>query len=175
MGTRHLIGVIYGGEYKIAQYGQWDGYIEGGQGERVLNFIKTSDMSILKAKLSNCRFITDSEMKELFDTFVASLPKKDQMSNYDITEAFFKEYPELCRDTGAGILDIVYSSDTEVLLRDDHGFLDDTVFCEFAYIIDLDNNTFNCYTDSSEKYAECDLAAIPTVEELEAIYNNRNG
>ena len=29
MGTRHLIAVQLDGEYKIAQYGQWDGYPEG--------------------------------------------------------------------------------------------------------------------------------------------------
>jgi hypothetical protein len=26
MGTRHLIAVQLGGEYRVAQYGQWDGY-----------------------------------------------------------------------------------------------------------------------------------------------------
>ena len=48
MGTRHLIGVITGGRYKVAQYGQWDGYIKGGQGEAVLEFLKTVDLDIFK-------------------------------------------------------------------------------------------------------------------------------
>ena len=38
MGTRHFVGVIADGKYKIAQYGQFDGYIEG-QGATVLEFL----------------------------------------------------------------------------------------------------------------------------------------
>jgi len=39
MGTRHLICVVKGKEYIVAQYGQWDGYPTG-QGIGVLNFFK---------------------------------------------------------------------------------------------------------------------------------------
>lgn len=28
MGTRHLTAVVIDGDYKVAQYGQWDGYPE---------------------------------------------------------------------------------------------------------------------------------------------------
>lgn len=38
MGTRHLIAAKVDGEYKLAQYGQWDGYPEG-QGVAVLDFL----------------------------------------------------------------------------------------------------------------------------------------
>ena len=38
MGTRHLIAVQLDGEYKIAQYGQWDGYPDG-KGIDVLHFL----------------------------------------------------------------------------------------------------------------------------------------
>ena len=39
MGTRHLICAISDDEYRIAQYGQWDGYPEG-QGAAILEFLK---------------------------------------------------------------------------------------------------------------------------------------
>ena len=39
MGTRHLTAVHVDGEYKIAQYGQWDGYPEG-QGMTALTFAR---------------------------------------------------------------------------------------------------------------------------------------
>jgi hypothetical protein len=29
MGTRNLIAVFFDGEYRVAQYSQWDGYPEG--------------------------------------------------------------------------------------------------------------------------------------------------
>lgn len=168
MGTRHLIGVISGGEYKIAQYGQWDGYIEGGQGERVLSFIRKSDLAIFKEKLDNCRFLSDEEIEKLYNDF--EFATTDEVTK---SEAFFEAFPSLSRDTGAGILDIVYESDTVVFLKDDQDFIDDRIFCEFAYIIDLDKHELRCYTDASNKFAECDLSAIPTAQELEAIYYNQ--
>jgi hypothetical protein len=38
MGTRHLIAAKIDGVYKLAQYGQWDGYPDG-QGVAVLDFL----------------------------------------------------------------------------------------------------------------------------------------
>ena len=38
MGTRHLIGVIKDGAYRVAQYGQWDGYPEGVGAELLKSF-----------------------------------------------------------------------------------------------------------------------------------------
>ena len=38
MGTRNLVCVVKGGEYKVAQYGQWDGYPTG-QGETIVEFL----------------------------------------------------------------------------------------------------------------------------------------
>ena len=45
MGTRHLICVVSDNQYRIAQYGQWDGYPEG-QGAAILEFLK-SPMAML--------------------------------------------------------------------------------------------------------------------------------
>ncbi len=41
-GTRNLTCVVVGGEYKVAQYGQWDGY-PSGQGLTALNFLRGMD------------------------------------------------------------------------------------------------------------------------------------
>jgi hypothetical protein len=38
MGTRNLVAVQIDGQYKIAQYGQWDGY-HSGKGLEVLEFL----------------------------------------------------------------------------------------------------------------------------------------
>lgn len=48
MGTRNLTAVYLDGQYKVAQYGQWDGYPEG-QGITVLTFLRDKmDLELFK-------------------------------------------------------------------------------------------------------------------------------
>ena len=62
MGTRHLIAAKIDGVYKLAQYGQWDGYPEG-QGVAVLDFlVNKMDVAAFTAALRNCRFISNMEI-----------------------------------------------------------------------------------------------------------------
>ena len=53
MGTRNLTAVMIDGEYKVAQYGQWDGY-PSGQGLTCLHFLReTMDEDKFKAATPN--------------------------------------------------------------------------------------------------------------------------
>jgi len=52
MGTRHLICVVLDNEYRVAQYGQWDGYLTG-QGKEIVNFLLTCDLTKFKDKIKN--------------------------------------------------------------------------------------------------------------------------
>ena len=47
MGTRHMIGVVSDGKYRVAQYGQWDGY-PSGQGVGILEFLIDGNLDALK-------------------------------------------------------------------------------------------------------------------------------
>ncbi len=60
MGTRHMIGVVKDGQYKVGQYGQWDGY-PSGQGSVVLDFLRSADLNDFRESLNKCRFITQDE------------------------------------------------------------------------------------------------------------------
>ena len=52
MGTRHLTCVVKDGDYKVAQYGQWDGY-PSGQGIDILTFLREElNRDVLLPKLS---------------------------------------------------------------------------------------------------------------------------
>jgi len=64
MGTRHLIAVAIDGEYKVAQYGQWDGYFEG-QGVDVLNFLKNVDYNEFKNQVRNLTWITPEDIETI--------------------------------------------------------------------------------------------------------------
>ena len=57
MGTRNLVAVQIDGQYKIAQYGQWDGY-PSGKGLEVLEFLRErmNEEAFVKA-LRNSSFI----------------------------------------------------------------------------------------------------------------------
>jgi hypothetical protein len=68
---------------------------------------------------------------------------------------------------------MVMESENGLELCDNADFLNDGLFCEFAYIIDLDEQKLYCYSCGTEcKWGEFQLNALPTNEELEAAYNN---
>lgn len=139
MGTRNLTVVKLDGEYKIAQYGQWDGYPEG-QGIKCLNFFRNlySDKRFreeFEQKLRLCRFASDEELERDFYT------KKN----------WWNIYPELTRDVGADVLNIVSNCENGLVLYNSIDFAADSLFCEYAWVIDLDENKFEGYTGFNEK------------------------
>lgn len=137
MGTRNLTAVFVDGEYKIAQYGQWDGYPEG-QGMTALRFARklTTQMGrdAFAERVRKCSWITDEE-KERRNAMIRS----GEVKNWT------KVWPELSRDTCAGILEMVAESDDGLMLGNELDFAADSVFCEWAWVIDLDAGTFEGY------------------------------
>jgi hypothetical protein len=127
MGTRNLTAVMIDGEYKIAQYGQWDGY-PSGQGVTALEFLRETDLDKFKEACRNTRFLTEKECDEIDEKYGTE---------------WKKHYPQLSRDNGADILGIVFSGVTE--LQNKIGFAGDSLFCEYAYVVDLDAGTFEIY------------------------------
>lgn len=125
MGTRNLTIVYLDGEYKVAQYGQWDGY-PSGQGVTCLKFAQrlgkyTGDCDAFKNAVRNCRY-----------------PGMNENGEFD------GDQTTINRDICAEILPYIMEHDGADLL-DDIKFAADSLFCEWAYVIDLDNNTFNVY------------------------------
>lgn len=127
MGTRHLIGVVIDGDFKIAQYGQWDGY-PSGQGDTVLDFLAKRDLDDFKEKVRSLRWLTDEDIKKVDDT-----PNWPQV------------FPHLSRDAGAEILNMVADGKVEAV-QDNRDFAYESLFCEYAYIIDFDEGNLEVYT-----------------------------
>jgi hypothetical protein len=141
MGTRGLTMVVSGGDYKIAQYGQWDHYPEG-NGVKVLNFIKMHNLSFFKEKLKKVKFVTSDEI----NSFLKSIGNEDGWLTGAQSDLFNDKFPFLSRDHGPDILSIIMESDDdEILLRDSLYFTGDSLFCEWAYLIDLDKEVFEVY------------------------------
>jgi hypothetical protein len=145
MGTRNLTMVIHKEETKIAQYGQWDGYPEG-NGVKILTFLRNKKrINKLTNKLKNVRFATAEDGKKI-DKFLKSIGCKDGWMNMNQAEKYHKAYPYNSRDVGAGILELVANSkDKEIVLVDETDFAGDSLFCEWAYVIDLDKRKIEVY------------------------------
>jgi len=148
MGTRHLVKVIVDGRTRIAQYGQWDGYLDG-QGATVRAFLKSVDIDkFTEAVRTVTKFIEDETLDQWRQEFFADDGDraKDGWLTMEQAERWKEEYPTLSRDMGAEVLAYVMTAWEEdprcvVPLQDASEFEADTLFCEFAYTLDLDQHT----------------------------------
>jgi len=124
MGTRHLTMVFEGGEYRVAQYGQWDGYPHGA-GLKVLEFARTPGaLAALRAKLP---------------TLVRA------------TNETHPDAPSLDRDLGAGILAMIVGSADGLPVALDVEFAADSLYCEWVWVIDFDRGTFEGFEGFNHK------------------------
>lgn len=140
MGTRHLIAVQKDNKYKVAQYGQWDGYLSG-EGNNILKFFHENDLETFRSKVDNCFYGTQEQIDEAYAPYI----KGDGWMTMEQSVAFKFAHLALHRDTGAGILDVIIKSDSPLMLVDQIDFAKDSLFCEFAYVIDLDKNILEVY------------------------------
>jgi hypothetical protein len=66
--------------------------------------------------------------------------------NMDQSKLFQEKYPYLSRDNGAGILQMIMDGEEEqIWVTDSTDFAGDSLFCEWAYLIDLDKNVLEVY------------------------------
>lgn len=151
MGTRNLTCVIKDGKYRVAQYGQWDGY-PGGQGINILNFLKKMDRSLFEKKLDMVSWATEDELNQMWAEAGADL--ESPFVSMDIAEKHKKLYPENSRDIGSDVLKIIQNTERPLKLKNSIDFAKDSLFCEWAYIINLGiyskkpphfNEEMNCY------------------------------
>lgn len=173
MGTRNLTMVQLDGECKVAQYGQWDGY-PSGQGETILDWLIAWRRPEFEEKLRRLTFYEDHELKEIGEQFPRDWPNL---------------FPHISRDMGAEILQYIMEKDG-LKLKDSRDFAGDSLFCEWAYVLDLDANKLEVYrgfntsplsegdrflglkTDGNEYYpiklaASYSLDDLPTVAQME--------
>ena len=140
MGTRHLIAVQKDNEYKVAQYGQWDG-CPSGQGVDVLNFLKNTDLTKFSIILDFVKFYTEDELQKIYDehTDNGSIIYGSEHQQY------WKDNLEhISRNTGAKILSMIMQNGVRKI-KNSITFAGDSLFCEYAYVIDLDNKVFEVY------------------------------
>lgn len=145
MGTRHLTCVVKGGDYKVAQYGQWDGY-PSGQGIDILNFLRDElDREKFLANLAQTFTPTDEQIKAWWLEVGYDIEKSDGFVDYAISKQYSAKHPSLSRDTGAGILALIQNASDPVPVNVYKEFAADSLFCEYAYVVDFDKGTFEVF------------------------------
>jgi hypothetical protein len=119
-----------------------------------------------KAKLRNVRFLEEAEYNRKLEmaigrpcTGIPSYVLEDEVALQD------KAMPYVSRDHGAKILRLVLESTDEVLVFDSSDFKDDSLMCEWFYVVDLDEETFAVGTDGKivERFR---LDSLPSDEEF---------
>jgi hypothetical protein len=157
MGTRNLTCVIVNGDYKIAKYGQWDGY-PSGLGISILNFLQTKfNKNKFKKHLNKVKFVSSEQIEALWVECGAD--DNSCLVNMQVSDNFNKKYPYLSRDcSGAKLLDLIQDGHVDKQ-KNSFDFAADSLFCEWCYVIDLDKNTFEVYQgfnktklDKSERF-----------------------
>ena len=173
--------VLKDGKIKVAQYGQWDGYPTG-QGETIRKFL-TKDViwDTFEDKIDAIKEITTKELEDYWSN--CGVITKDDCVTDEAYNKFMTLYPELNRDTGAQILELIQNKEKGLKLLSSLAFITDSLFCEYAYLINLDNDTLEVYTGfnkqpltkkdrfykyiSDGKYYPCKLYATCSFDYLE--------
>lgn len=165
MGTRHLTCVVCGDAFMVAQYGQWDGYPEV-TGKYVLEFAReylTTEEGRLAFRnaVRAVKHRTEEEWAEIAE----QLRLKSGWLSLAESEEFRKKLPELHRDTGCEILDMIRWGECRgVNLNVDFGA--DSLFCEWAYVLDLDRNVLEVYRGfQTEPHSDGRWAKYPVCDE----------
>lgn len=158
MGTRNLVAVVHDGQFKVAQYGQWDGY-PSGQGVIALNFLREQfaldGLSAFSSAVNRCYFLSSQDIQEIEPIWREQMQAIEWGGVGDYAEhgkkrdaSYRREgsWTHLSRDVGAKILDVILKRPDETIgLQDSKSFAGDGLFCEWAWVIDLDTGKFEAY------------------------------
>jgi hypothetical protein len=167
MGTRNLTLVQKDEKIRIAQYGQWDGY-PSGQGVTVHAFIKNANLTEFAKQVDRVVFSTEAmrgakalqtKLDKLFKTMSDEQTARKCYSAHEIIDKVFDRdekfiYECWTRDTCANILNVILNAPEKpkkIFLKDETGFAGDSLFCEWAYLINLDTNELEVYRGFNQK------------------------
>lgn len=148
MSTRGYMGIQKKGELK-GQYNHFDSYIEG-LGKDIINTLNSIPKEDLIRKLNevydNITLVDedDKPTREIIDYAVKNGLYDSNVSNRSTDDLYC-----LLRGT-QGRLDLYLKGLKYMLNGND--FLKDDIFCEYGYVINLDENTLDIYTCGKLNY-----------------------
>lgn len=136
MGTRGAFGVIIGEKEKIG-YNQFDSYPDG-KGVDNLRELREHQwaMDYLRELAKKARVVDDSKKPKPED-----VERLKEVTNLNVSEQSTDDWYCLTRDTHGSIVDMLECG----YIEDHSTFPLDSLFCEWAYIVDFDENVFEVY------------------------------
>lgn len=167
MGTRGAFGFRLNGEDKVT-YNHFDSY-PSGLGKDLLKELSGQTYESLVATAKRITLVnSDSKPTE---EQIASLKK---YANTGVSSKQLDEWYVLLRET-QGTLAPWLSGDLPVMI-DSHRFLADSLFCEYAYIVNLDGKCFEVYhgfnkdPNAEGRYANAGIAVDGDEKEEDRYY-----
>ena len=145
MSTRGAWGFKYKGIYKVT-YNHSDSYPDG-LGEVICNFVANHTVSELREMAQKLKLVNDNKkptakQKQKLQKWADSTGIKIANTDVGGPDAAGTWY-QLLR--GAQSAPEMYATGLPFMI-DEHEFLYDSLFCEYAYIIDLDDEVLRFYT-----------------------------
>ncbi|KAI1473218.1 uncharacterized protein F4812DRAFT_455033 [Daldinia caldariorum] len=138
MGTRNLICIRKNRQWVVAKYCQWDGY-PSGQGMKLFKFLHVEEnIARLRAGLAHIYKPTEDEFQKYYDAEETA----DESSPWLLS---------LSRDTGGGILELIANATADHKLPIVSELIV-CLFCEWAYIVDLDDEELTVFGSSERNY-----------------------
>ena len=162
MSTRGAIGFKHNGELKVT-YNHFDSY-PSGLGVNILNELKQiQDWDIVKSNVNKITLVQESDKPTNIH-----LKKFSKYSNTSVggpmSNTTVYSYYQLLRKLQGTL--IPYMSGEIYIMIDSKEFIEDTLFCEYCYIIDLDNMKFEAKNNYNGKVFLFDLNNLPTEEDF---------
>ncbi len=139
MGTRGLVGIKVNGKYS-GYYNHFDSYPDG-LGHGMIEFVKKLDASNIETMKYNCENLIIVEANS--EPTKEEIDKYCQFSNSKVRSG--TDWYSLLRNIqGADYLDAILRGKLSHIFND-IGFIRDSLFCEYAYILNLDELTLDFY------------------------------
>lgn len=154
MSTRGAVGFKVNGVTKVT-YNHSDSY-PSGLGQDTLDFLrkrlKTGSVELLKEQASKIELV-----KENVKATPAQIKKYIKYADLGVSSQNPSEWYVLLRNLQG---DLAGYLDAGVMV-DGSAFLKDGLFCEWAYVIDLDKNRFRIYKDGTKLKKSYKLEDLP--------------
>lgn len=142
MGTRGLYGIRKNGIDK-ATYNHWDSYPEA-LGKDIVKFCKNNGIEKLD-KFFNLIELVDSESNPTDEQIVECMSAG--YVDISVSEQSIDDWYCLLRGLQGNFkaYQKFIDNNARVYMKDDITFIEDSLFCEYAYIINLDDNVLEFY------------------------------